>query len=89
VEHGWRPDFGEPDRWHTAHLGAGWVVAFSGRWHGPDLVLTDHDNSFTEAFTPRGAIRTITSTADAGTAAVTLRYGSGAVFDRACRALAS
>jgi hypothetical protein len=70
-------------------LGEGWVVAFSGRWHGPDLVLTDHDNSFTEAFTPRGAIRKITSTADAGTAAVTLRYGSSAAFDRACRALAS
>ena len=69
-------------------LGDGWVVAFSGRWHGPDLVLTDHDNSFTEAFTPRGAIRTVTSTADAGTAAVTLRYGSSAAFDRACQALA-
>ena len=70
------------------HLGDGWVVAFSGRWHGPDLVLTDHDNSFTEAFTPRGAIRTINSTADAGSAAVTLRYGSSAAFDRACQALA-
>lgn len=70
-------------------LGSGWVVAFSGRWHGPDLVLADHDNSFTEAFTPRGAIRAITSTADAGTAAVTLRYGSSAAFGRACRALAS
>jgi hypothetical protein len=67
----------------------GWVVAFSGMWHGPDLILTDHDNSFTEAFTPHGAIRTITSTDDAGPAAVTLRYGSSAAFDRACRALAS
>jgi hypothetical protein len=57
--------------------------------HGADLVLTDHDNSFTEAFTPRGAIRTVTSTADAGTAAVTLRYGSSAAFARACRALAA
>jgi hypothetical protein len=33
-------------------------------------------------------IRKITSTADAGTAAVTLRYGSSTAFDRACRALA-
>ena len=57
--------------------------------HGADLVLTDHDNSFTEAFTPRAAIRTVTSTADAGTAAVTLRYGSSAAFARACRALAA
>jgi hypothetical protein len=32
--------------------------------------------------------RTVTSTADAGTAAVTLRYGSSAAFDQACRALA-
>lgn len=70
-------------------LGDGWVVALSGTWHGPDLVLTDHDNSFTEAFTPAGAIRSVTSTADAGTAAVTLRYGSSAAFDRACRALAT
>jgi hypothetical protein len=69
-------------------LGDGWVVSFSGRWHGPVLVLADHDNSFTEEFTPRGAIRTVTSTADAGTAAVTLRYGSSAAFARACRALA-
>ena len=70
-------------------LGDGWVVAFSGRWHGPVLVLDDHDNSFTEEFTPRGAIRTVTSTAGAGTAAVTLRYGSSAAFARACRALAT
>lgn len=66
----------------------GWVVAFSGKWHGTALVLADHDNSFTEAFTPRGVIRKVTSTADAGTATVTLRYGSSAAFDRACRALA-
>jgi len=70
-------------------LGDGWVVAFSGTWHGPALVLSDHDNSFTEAFTPRGAIRGVTSTADAGTAAVTLRYGSSVAFARACQALAA
>jgi hypothetical protein len=68
-------------------LGDGWVVVFSGKWDGPALVLADHDISFTEAFTPSGAIRTITSTADAGTAAVTLRYGSSATFARACQAL--
>jgi hypothetical protein len=53
----------------------------------PHLLAGDHDNSFTEAFTPRGTIRTITSTADAGTAAVTLRYGSSVAFARACQAL--
>ena len=52
-------------------------------------MLADHDNSFTEEFTPRGVIRKVTSTADAGTAAVALRYGSGAAFGRACRALAA
>ena len=70
-------------------LGDGWVVAFSGRWDGPALVLADHDNSFTEEFTPRGSIRAINSTADAGTAAVTLHYGSSAAFGQACRALAA
>ena len=64
-------------------------MAFSGTWHGPALMLSDHDSSFTEAFTPRGAIRGVTSTADAGTAAVTLRYGSSVAFARACRALAA
>ncbi len=49
-------------------LGNGWVVAFSRTWHGPDLVLTNPHNSFTEAFTAAGAIRSVTSTADAGTA---------------------
>jgi hypothetical protein len=67
----------------------GWVVAFHGKWHGPALVLASPDNSFTEVFTSRGAIRTTTSTADAGTATVTLRYGSTADFARACRALAA
>ncbi len=33
--------------------------------------------------------RRVTSTADAGTAAVTLRYGSSAAFARACRTLAT
>ncbi|MBS2961480.1 hypothetical protein KGA66_00380 [Actinocrinis puniceicyclus] len=68
-------------------LPAGWVVAFGGTWQGPNLVVEDTDNSFTEPFTPDGAIRTTTSTADAGTAAVTLRSGSADDFARACRAL--
>ena len=67
----------------------GWVVAFHGKWHGPALVLASPDNSVTEVFTSRGAIRTTTSTADAGTAMVTLRYGWAAGFARACHALAA
>ena len=66
----------------------GWVVAFHGVWHGAVLPIADTDNSFSEVFTPSGAIRTTTSTADAGTARGTLRYGSVTSFDRACRALA-
>jgi len=52
-------------------------------------VLADHDNSFTEKFTPAGWSARVTSTADAGTAAVTPRYGSSAAFARACRTLAT
>jgi hypothetical protein len=67
----------------------GWVVAFSGVWHGPALLLADTDNSFTEVFTPAGALRRVNSTADAGTARVTVRYGSAAAFGRACQQLAA
>jgi hypothetical protein len=70
-------------------LPEGWVVAFHGFWHGPALALASPDNSFTEVFTPRGAIRHVTSTADAGGATVTLRYGSSAGFASACHALAA
>lgn len=73
----------------TTRLPEGWVVAFHGSWHGPQLVLTSPDNSFTEVFTPAGAIRTTTSTADAGGATVTLHHGSSAEFAQACRTLAS
>jgi len=66
----------------------GWVVSLRGRWHGPELELTA-DSSFTEAFTPRGEIRRVTSTADDGTAHVTLQYGSHDAFAAACRALQS
>lgn len=67
----------------------GWVVALTGAWKGPTLVLHSPDNSFTEAFTPAGVVRTTTSTADAGTATVSLRYGTAADFTRACTALAA
>jgi hypothetical protein len=69
-------------------LPPGWVVAFRGVWHGAVLPIADTDNSFSEVFTPAGAIRTTTSHADAGTARGTLRSGSMASFDQACRALA-
>jgi hypothetical protein len=67
----------------------GWVVALHGRWDGPRLSLSSPDNSFTEVFTPQGAIRTTTSTADAGGAQVTLSYGTVAAFSHACQALKS
>jgi hypothetical protein len=67
----------------------GWVVAFHGKWQGPTLVLHSPDNSFTEVFAPRGAIRSVTSTADAGTATTTISYGGGDAFTAACHALAS
>lgn len=70
-------------------LPAGWVVAFRGRWKGPALPLENPDNSFTEVLTRAGAIRHTTSTADAGTAFVTLQSGSLAAFDQECRALAA
>jgi hypothetical protein len=68
-------------------LPSGWVVAFHGAWNGPELQLANPDDSFTEVFTPQGEIRRVTSTADAGTAQVTLRYGTEAEFAAACRAL--
>jgi hypothetical protein len=70
-------------------LPAGWMIAFKGSWHGPRLVITDTDNSFTQILTARGAIRHAAVTADTGNAAVTLRYGSSAAFSKACRALAA
>ena len=68
-------------------LPLGWVVALHGIWNGPALELSSPDNSFTTVFTPRGEIRRVTSTADAGTAHVTLQYGSEADFAAACRTL--
>ncbi len=64
----------------------GSVVAFHGVWHGAELPIAG--TSFSEVFTPSGAIRTSRSTAATGTARGTLRYGSVTSFDRACRALA-
>lgn len=69
-------------------LPRGWTLAFHGVWHGAVLPVADTDNSFTAVFTPAGAIRTTTSTASAGTAHGTLRFGSAASFDQACRVLA-
>jgi hypothetical protein len=68
-------------------LPPGWVVALHGAWRGADLALASPDNSFTEVFTAKGAIRTVTSTADAGTATVTLAPGTPADFTAACSAL--
>ena len=69
-------------------LPRGSVVAFHGTWHGAELPVASTNNSFTEVFTPAGAIRTTTSTKDAGTARGTLRAGSADSFAQACRALA-
>jgi hypothetical protein len=73
---------GTPER-----LPSGWVVAFHGIWNGPVLSLDSLDNSFTKAFTPTGAIRHVTSTADNGAAHTTLGFGSEAGFASACRLL--
>jgi hypothetical protein len=67
----------------------GWVVALHGAWHGPVLQLASPDNSWTEVFTPAGAIRSVTSTADAGTATTTIGYGTQAAFQAACQRLAA
>jgi hypothetical protein len=67
----------------------GQVIAFHGVWHGPALPIAATGGSFTEVFTPAGAIRQTTSPADAGTASGTLRSGSAAAFDQACHALAA
>ena len=66
----------------------GWVIAFHGVWHGAALPIADTGNSFSEVFTPAGTIRTTNSTAHAGAARGTLRYGSAANFAHACRVLA-
>jgi hypothetical protein len=76
------------DLTNSPPLPDGWVVALHGAWHGPALRLSSPDNSFTEVFAPRGAIRSVTSTADAGTAQTTVRYGTDGDFTAACRRLA-
>lgn len=65
------------------------LPGFDGAWHGPALAIANTDDAFTQAFTPRGAARTVTSTADDGHASVVLRYGSAAGFAASCRALTS
>ena len=50
-------------------------VTQHGAWQGPALELASPDNSFTEVFTPKGAIRHSNSTTDAGLPQkVTLQY---------------
>jgi len=66
----------------------GWVIAFHGVWRGAALPIADTGKSFSEVFTPAGTIRTTNSTAHAGAARGTLRYGSAASFAHACRVLA-
>ena len=62
-----------------APLPPGLVVAFHGIWHGPVLPVASTDGSFTEAFTPAGAVRKAASAAHAGTAQrhPALRLGHG------------
>lgn len=76
------------DLTNSPPLPDGWVIAFHGNWRGPELVLSSPDNSFTEVFTKQGDIRSVTSTADAGTAHVTLTSGGQDAFAAACRILA-
>ncbi len=70
-------------------LPRGTVLAFRGTWHGPVLPVATTNSSFTEVFTPAGAMRTSTSAANGGTAHGKLRFGSATGFDQACNALAS
>jgi len=67
----------------------GLVVAFHGIWQGPVLPVASTDGSFTEAFTPAGAIRKGTAAGPGGTAGGTLRNGSASAFGQACHALAT
>jgi len=77
------------DLTNSPPLPDGWVVALHGQWHGPALELSSPDNSWTEVFTPQGAVRSATSSADAGTATTTITYGTEAAFKSACSTLAS
>jgi hypothetical protein len=77
------------DLTNSPPLPDGWVVALHGAWHGPALDLSNPDNSWTEVFTPAGVIRSVTSTADDGTATTTIRYGTQGDFQAACRRLAA
>ena len=72
-----------------APLPPGLVVAFHGIWHGPALPVASTDGSFTQAFTPAGAVRKANGVAHPGTASGTLRSGSATAFDQACHRLAT
>jgi hypothetical protein len=64
-----------------------YVVDLPGAWHGPALYLASPDHFFTELFTARGAIRPLPTTAHAGTAHFTIRYGTKSDFTAACTLL--
>jgi hypothetical protein len=53
------------------------------------LPVASTDGSFTQAFTPAGAVRKANGAAHPGTASGTLRYGSASAFGQACHALAA
>ena len=67
----------------------GTVLAFRGTWHGAVLPIVTTNSSFTEVFTPAGAMRARVSAANGGNAHGKLRFGSATGFDQACNALAS
>jgi len=65
-----------------------YVVALRGAWHGPALYLASRpDDLFTELFTARGAVRPFPTTANAGTAHTTIRYGTEGDFTATCTRL--
>lgn len=65
----------------------GYVITLQGVWHGPALYLANPDDLFTELFTARGAVRPFLTTANAGTAQVTISYGTEGDFTGACTRL--
>ncbi|MGE5292410.1 MAG: hypothetical protein ACM3ML_35530 [Micromonosporaceae bacterium] len=70
-------------------LPSGFVFVFSGIWRGARLPLVNRDNSFTQVFTPDGAVNWTTPTRNVGHAAATLRAGTSQEFASACHALAA
>ncbi len=73
------------DLTNSPPLPDGWVVALHGAWHGPALQPVQPGQLVHRGVHPSGVIRTVTSTADAGTAQTTIRYGTDNDFTTACR----